>query len=113
MQRIIKESKIYDDEEEGENDDDEDVEMEESGEQESVEEESEEEEKFGESSDDEGEAAGKKGTSGKKSLKARVREEQEIRLKEKNMRTGTDKPTSIDDFERLVVANTDQSYVWI
>lgn len=29
------------------------------------------------------------------------------------MRTGTDQPTSIDDFERLVVSNTDQSYVWI
>lgn len=58
---------------------------------ESIEKESEdeEEEKFGESSDDEGEAA-KKGTSGKKSLKARVREEQEIRQKEKSMRAGTD-----------------------
>ena len=51
--------------------------------------------------------------SGKQSLKTRVKEEQQIRLKEKSMRGGSDQPTSIDDYERLVVSNTDQSYVWI
>lgn len=29
------------------------------------------------------------------------------------MRNNTDQPTSIDDFERMVVADQDQSYLWI
>ena len=49
----------------------------------------------------------------KRSLKDRLVEEQEIRDKEKRMRTGDDSPKDIDDFERLLVANTDQSYLWI
>jgi len=49
----------------------------------------------------------------KRSLKERLHEEQEIRDKEKRMRTGKDAPKDIDDFERLLVANTDQSYLWI
>lgn len=36
-----------------------------------------------------------------------MKEEQEIRDKEKRMRSGTDKPKDIDDFERLIVANQD------
>lgn len=42
-----------------------------------------------------------------------MREEQEIRDKEKRMRSDQDKPKDIDDFERLLVANQDQSYLWI
>lgn len=49
----------------------------------------------------------------KRSLKDRLVEEQEIRDKEKRMRTGDDSPKDIDDFERLLVANQDQSYLWI
>lgn len=49
----------------------------------------------------------------KRSLKDRLVEEQEIRAKEKRMRTGDDSPKDIDDFERLLVANQDQSYLWI
>jgi len=29
------------------------------------------------------------------------------------MRSETDKPQDIDDFERLLVGNQDQSYLWI
>ena len=96
MQRIIKESKVYDDEEK-EEEEDEDME---------------EEEDMEESGDEESKVASKS-KSGKQSLKSRVKEEQEIRLKEKHMRDNTDQPQSIDDFERLVVSNTDQSSVWI
>lgn len=49
----------------------------------------------------------------KRTLKERMKEEQEIREKEKRMRSGTDQPKDIDDFERLIVANQDQSYLWI
>jgi len=49
----------------------------------------------------------------KRTLKERLREEQEIRDKEKRMRSDQDKPKDIDDFERLLVANQDQSYLWI
>ena len=59
------------------------------------------------SSDEEDEEGAKKGSSGKQTLKARIKEEQEIRKKEKNMRNNTDQPKNIDDFERLVVSNTD------
>jgi len=41
----------------------------------------------------------------KRSLKDRLVEEQEIRDKEKRMRSGDNSPTDIDDFERLLVAN--------
>lgn len=49
----------------------------------------------------------------KRTLKQRVQEEQDIRDKEKRMRTDTDKPQDIDDFERLLVGNQDESYIWI
>ena len=49
----------------------------------------------------------------KRTLKDRLAEEQEIRDKEKRMRTGDDSPKDIDDFERLLVADQDQSYLWI
>ena len=49
----------------------------------------------------------------KRTLKERLKEEQEIRQKEKRMRSETDKPQDIDDFERLLVGNQDQSYLWI
>jgi hypothetical protein len=41
----------------------------------------------------------------KRTLKDRLVEEQEIRDKEKRMRTGDDSPKDIDDFERLLVAD--------
>ena len=110
MQRIIKESKVY---EEGEEDEDMEDDEEEG---EDEEEDGEDEDEDMNSSSDEEEKEDQKKTakqSGKQALKARVKEEQEIRLKEKNMRNNTDQPTSIDDYERLVVANKDQSYVWI
>jgi hypothetical protein len=49
----------------------------------------------------------------KRTLKDRIVEEQEIREKEKRMRSSKDTPKDIDDFERLLVANKDQSYLWI
>jgi rRNA biogenesis protein RRP5 len=114
MQRIIKESKVYEDEEEEEEEDEEMEGLQEEDEDDDEEmEDEEDEERFGESSDEDEEEKTAKGKSGKTSLKARIKEEQEIRLKEKNMRGGTDVPTSVDDFERLVVSNTDQSFVWI
>lgn len=111
MQRIIRESKTYDDEEEDKGDDD--VEMKEGDDEEDDEDEDgedEEDENMQSSSEDEGATKGK---SGKQSLKSRIKEEQKIRLKEKNMRNNTDQPKTIDDYERLVVSNQDQSYVWI
>jgi hypothetical protein len=107
MQRIIKENKVYSDsEEEDKNDEDmEDIEEDEEGEDE------EDEDMNSGSSDEEEET--KKGKSGKQTLKARIKEEQEIRKKEKNMRNNTDQPKNVDDFERMVVANFDQSFVWI
>ena len=107
MQRIIKENKVYSDSEEEEKDDEdmEDIEEDEEGEDE------EDEDMNSGSSDEEEET--KKGKSGKQTLKARIKEEQEIRKKEKNMRNNTDQPKNVDDFERMVVANSDQSFVWI
>ncbi len=80
MQRIIRESKTYEDDEESKKDEDEDMD-------EDDDEEGEDEDEAMQSSSDE-EAKG--GKSGKQSLKARIKEEQEIRLKEKNMRNNTD-----------------------
>lgn len=48
----------------------------------------------------------------KRSLKDRLVEEQQIRDKEKRMRSN-EEPKDIDDFERLLVSNQDQSYLWI
>jgi len=64
-----------------------------------------------EESSDEEKKADKK--SGKKALKERIKEEQQIRKKEQSIKNQTDMPESIDDFERLLFANPDQSYVWI
>ena len=64
-------------------------------------------------SDSEEEVSNAKSKLKKRSLKDRLVEEQEIRAKEKRMRTGDDSPKDIDDFERLLVANQDQSYLWI
>lgn len=112
MQRIIKENKVYSSESDDEDDENDDAEDMEDEDMEEIEEEDEEEdEDMNSGSSDEEET--KKGTSGKQSLKARIKEEQEIRKKEKDMRNNTDQPKSIDDFERLVVSNTDQSFVWI
>lgn len=113
MQRIIRESKVYEDSnDEKDKDEDEDKENDDDEEAEDEDEEEDEDEDAMDvdDSDDDQKAHGK---SGKQSLKARIKEEQAIRLKEKNIRNNTDQPKSIDDFERLVVANTDQSYVWI
>lgn len=49
----------------------------------------------------------------KRTLKDRLKEEQSIRAKEKEMRSGDAQPKDIDDFERLLIANQDQSYLWI
>lgn len=65
------------------------------------------------SGDEEAEAKAKKSMLKKRTLKDRVKEEQEIREKEKRMRAETDKPQDIDDFERLLVGNQDESYLWI
>jgi rRNA biogenesis protein RRP5 len=114
MQRIIQENKVYSDSEEEDEDENEDDEEMEDMEEIEEEEDEEEDEDMNSGSSDEEEAAGAKmGASGKQTLKARIKEEQEIRKKEKNMRNNTDQPKNIDDFERLVVSNTDQSFVWI
>lgn len=63
--------------------------------------------------DSEEEVEEPKKKSKKRTLKDRVREEEEIREKEKRMRLDEDQPKDIDDFERLLVSNQDQSYLWI
>jgi rRNA biogenesis protein RRP5 len=57
---------------------------------------------------DEGKMVGKK-----RSLKERIQEEHTIRSKEKQMRSGDYQPKDMDDFERLLIANKEQSYLWI
>ena len=91
-------------------DDDEEMEGEESGEQESDEEmnQSEPEDDSSQSEDVE-----KPKKSKKRTLKERIMEEQKIRDKEQRMRSGEDKPQDIDDYERLLVSQQDQSYLWI
>lgn len=52
--------------------------------------------------------------SGKKALRQQLDAEIEIRNKEKEMRSKDGvAPRSVNDFERMLVANKDQSYVWI
>ena len=91
-------------------DDDEEMEGEESGEQESDEDmnQSEPEDESSQSDDEDQPKKSKKRT-----LKDRIMEEQKIRDKEQRMRSGEDKPQDIDDFERLLVSQQDQSYLWI
>ena len=101
---------MYSDSEEEVKEDDEameDIEEDEEGEDE------EEDEDMNSGSSDEEKEETKKGKSGKQTLKARIKEEQDIRKKEKNMRNNTDQPKNVDVFERMVVANSDQSFVWI
>ena len=91
------------DEEEGEAEDDEEVES--IHDDESMEE---EEDDSSDSEEGESKLVGKKRT-----LKDRLKEEMQIRAKEKQMRSDSAQPKDIDDFERLLVANQDQSYLWI
>ena len=52
--------------------------------------------------------------SGKKALRAQLDMEKTIRAKEAQMRSAEGAaPTSVNDFERLLVADYDQSYLWI
>mmetsp|Transcript_3299 Transcript_3299/g.3868 ORF Transcript_3299/g.3868 Transcript_3299/m.3868 type:complete len:168 (+) Transcript_3299:396-899(+) len=52
--------------------------------------------------------------SGKKALRAQLEIEKTIRAKEAQMRSADGAaPTSVNDFERLLVADYDQSYLWI
>lgn len=49
----------------------------------------------------------------KKGLKKRIQEERKIQEVEKQLGKEGEQPQSLDDFERLLVQNPDQSYVWI
>ena len=101
--------KVKDDDEDEEmlSEDDEDGDDSEAGEQELV------ENDYEDSSDDE-KKDGKKKKSGKKALRAQLRQEQEIRDKEQAMRSKFGAvPEKMEDFERLLVADYDQSYLWI
>lgn len=52
--------------------------------------------------------------SGKKALRAQLELEKTIRQKEAQMRSADGaQPTSVNDFERMLVADYDQSYLWI
>lgn len=56
----------------------------------------------------------KKQKSGKKALRAQIEIEKNIRQKEAEMRSANGAvPTSVNDFERMLVADYDQSYLWI
>ena len=51
---------------------------------------------------------------GKKALRAQIEAERNIRTKEAQMRDGKGvEPKSVNDYERLLVADSDQSYLWI
>jgi len=96
--------------EEDEDEDMDDYDEEGEAEQES---EDEKEDEVMESDSDDSESNKRKKTGTKRTLKDRLKEEQAIRQKEKSMRSGDAQPKDIDDFERLLVANQDQSYLWI
>lgn len=64
------------------------------------------EEDMDEDSSDEEEGEGKL-VGKKRTLKDRLKEEMEIRAKEKQMRSDSAQPKDIDDYERLLVANQD------
>jgi rRNA biogenesis protein RRP5 len=49
----------------------------------------------------------------KRSLKERLKEEKDIRSQEARLREGKSQPQDMDDYERMLVANPDQSYLWI
>ena len=63
--------------------------------------------------EDSSETEPKKTRLGKRTLKDRLKEEREIRKKEKLMREDTEEPKDIDDFERILVANSSDSHLWI
>ena len=64
--------------------------------------------------DSDSDAPKEKKLRGKAALKANIAEEKKIRAKEAEMRKkGGSEPTSINDFERLLVQDADQSYLWI
>jgi len=74
------------------------------------------EQEEGSNSDDSDKAitTGDKKLRGKAALKANIAEEKKIRAKEASMRKkGGSEPTTIGDFERLLVQDSDQSYLWI
>lgn len=55
-----------------------------------------------------------KSKSGKSALRSQITLEKEIRAKEAEMRSKDGaKPKTINDFERLLIADQDQSYIWI
>ena len=65
-------------------------------------------------SDSDEESKQTKKKSGKSALRAQITQEKEIRKKEREMRSKDGaQPKSINDFERLLVADQDQSYLWI
>lgn len=65
-------------------------------------------------SDDEMSGVKKPLVKGKKALREKIQQEKEIRAKETKMRqTEGVNPQSINDFERLLMADQDQSYLWI
>lgn len=109
MKKIL--SKNYDDSDEEMNDDEEQGESGLDDDEEMESENSEGEE--AEDSDVEMQESDKKLT-GKKALRAQINQEKEIRSKEALMRSGKGaNPQSVNDFERLLVADSDQSYLWI
>jgi len=124
MQKLIQLDQSSSDDsaaEEGEDDDEDDIDADADEEMES-EQADEQQDEDEDSSAEEDQATGKdakriekakKNMLKKRTLKERLKEEQEIRQKEKRMRSETDKPQDIDDFERLLVGNQDQSYLWI
>jgi rRNA biogenesis protein RRP5 len=72
-----------------------------------------EDEEMAEPSEEESKTA-VKSKSGKSALRSQITLEKEIRAKEAEMRSKDGaKPKSINDFERLLIADQDQSYLWI
>ena len=50
----------------------------------------------------------------KRTLKDRMKEEEDIRKREKRLRSDTAEPKDIDDFERMLVGkNKEQAFVWL
>ena len=109
MERIIRESKVYEDvkSEDEEDKEEEDEEMNEDSEEAGSQDEDDED------VDMDSDEPGPKNHGGKKTLKSRIKEEQEIRVREKQLRDNNLEPTSVEDYERLLMSNQDQSYVWI
>ena len=109
------ESSEEDKEQKGDDEDDEEMDGDDSEEAESdMEGDSEEAEEEDDASSDEETGKKKSTKSGKKALRAQLELEKTIRAKEASMRDPNGAtPTSVNDFERLLVADYDQSYLWI